>query len=100
MTTTYSAGQAIADIDQRLINMNVATQERIGTVQARLADELDVAKSRHDAEAEAMTDRHKKELAAIRYEYQWFHHVLTEQAVEIAAARGDDTVVEFRQAAE
>ena len=101
MTTTHAAGQLIADIDQRLLDMRSKTQERISFAAARLADELEVAGQRHAAEAEAMAFRHKQELAAIRDEYNWFHNVLTEQEADINAARGDDDgVVEFKQAAE
>jgi len=101
MSTTLSAGQTIADIDQRLLDMRSKTQERINSASARLTDELEVAGQRHAAEAEAMAFRHKQELAAIRDEYTWFHNVLAEQEADVNAARGDDsTVVEFKAAAE
>ena len=101
MSTTLSAGQTIADIDQRLLDMRSKTQERINSASARLTDELEVAGQRHAAEAEAMAFRHKQELAAIRDEYNWFHNVLAEQEADVNAARGDDgTVVEFKAAAE
>lgn len=107
MTTTLSAGQTIADVDQRLIEMRSAL-EILGNENAtRLADELEAAKARHEADQHTMAARHNAELTAIADEYTWFGQSIRNQIAAINAARGDDddgSIVAFppgvRQAAE
>lgn len=90
MTTTLSAGQTIADLDQRLIDMRSALEILGNETAARMADEIDAARERHEADQHTMAARHKAEIAGITAEFDWFGQSIRNQIAAINAARGDD----------